>query len=268
MNIRHVGAEFFRADGRVGGRDFRSFANEPNSGTVRTATAGRLHSVCTRKAVFDGWAETEGLRGLAVSWLTARFRVLSAVLINTIVFCDVTPCWLVQGTAWPWRWKHFTSRQRVTCDCSERCNVRVQSGCAVRVNRMYMLPRSPGRLSSSAHLCVMRSYWCKGQDVPMLAALKWRFHFAIYASFWALACLYRRVRKVAMRLLDSSCLSFPPSVRTEQLGCHWTDVHDAWYMSIFRKYVDCIQVWLKSDKNNVYFTWTGMHIHDIWLNSS
>jgi hypothetical protein len=37
---------------------------------------------------------------------------------------------------------------------------------------------------------------------------------------------------------------------------------------IYRKSVYKIQVWLKSDKNNWYFTWTGMHTYDILLNCS
>jgi hypothetical protein len=53
------------------------------------------------------------------------------------------------------------------------------------------------------------------------------------------------------RLLASSCLS----VRMEQLGSHWTDFHEIWYLWIFRKSVEKIQDSLKSDKNKGYFTW-------------
>ena len=45
-----------------------------------------------------------------------------------------------------------------------------------------------------------------------------------------------------------------PSVRIQQLNPHWTDFHDIWYLSVFRKSVKKIQVSLKSDKNNGYFT--------------
>ena len=45
------------------------------------------------------------------------------------------------------------------------------------------------------------------------------------------------------------------SVHTEQLHSHWTDFHEIWYFWIFLKSVMKIQVSLKSDKNNVYFTW-------------
>jgi hypothetical protein len=52
------------------------------------------------------------------------------------------------------------------------------------------------------------------------------------------------------RLVTSSCLS----VRMEQLVSHTTDLHEVWYLSIFRKYVDKIQLWLNPDNNNGYFT--------------
>ena len=38
----------------------------------------------------------------------------------------------------------------------------------------------------------------------------------------------------------------------KQLGPHWTDFHEIWYLKIFRKSVGKIQVCLKSGKNNEY----------------
>jgi len=43
------------------------------------------------------------------------------------------------------------------------------------------------------------------------------------------------------RLLASSCLSVCPSVRTQQLGSHWTDFRDICYSSKYRESVDKIQ---------------------------
>jgi hypothetical protein len=54
-----------------------------------------------------------------------------------------------------------------------------------------------------------------------------------------------------------------PPVRMEQLGSHWADFHDIWYLSIFRKFVKIIQVSLKSDKNKGYFTWRPIYIFDL-----
>jgi len=44
------------------------------------------------------------------------------------------------------------------------------------------------------------------------------------------------------RLTASSCLSVRPSVRVEQLGSHWTDFHEVWYLGIFRTTAEKIQV--------------------------
>jgi len=49
-------------------------------------------------------------------------------------------------------------------------------------------------------------------------------------------------------------VSFNLSLRMEQLGSQWTDFHKILYLIICRISVDKIQVSLKSDKNNRYFT--------------
>jgi hypothetical protein len=46
----------------------------------------------------------------------------------------------------------------------------------------------------------------------------------------------------------------------EQLGSHWTDFYEIWYLSIFRKSVLKIQVSLKSNRNKRYFTWKPIYI--------
>jgi hypothetical protein len=64
-------------------------------------------------------------------------------------------------------------------------------------------------------------------------------------------------------------VSFCPSVLTEKLGSYLTDLHEIWYLSIFRKCVEEIQVSLKSDKNNGHFTWRPVYIsYNISLISS
>jgi len=60
---------------------------------------------------------------------------------------------------------------------------------------------------------------------------------------------FRKISKGAIRLVMSVL-----SVRTEQLGTHSTDFHKILHLSIFRKYNEKIQVSLKSDNNNEYFT--------------
>jgi hypothetical protein len=63
-------------------------------------------------------------------------------------------------------------------------------------------------------------------------------------------------------------LSVCPPARKEQLGSQWTDFDETRYLSVFRRYVEKIQVELKSDKSNEYFAWRR-HIYDsISLNYS
>jgi len=52
------------------------------------------------------------------------------------------------------------------------------------------------------------------------------------------------------------------SVRKEQLGSHWTDFHEIWYLSILQKSVQTPQVTLKIEKNNGYFTWRITYTFD------
>jgi hypothetical protein len=70
--------------------------------------------------------------------------------------------------------------------------------------------------------------------------------------------VFARLRKATI----SFVVSFHPSLRTEQLGSHWTDFHEIWYLNIFEKSVQKIEVLLKSDKNDWHFTWTPTHIYD------
>ena len=62
---------------------------------------------------------------------------------------------------------------------------------------------------------------------------------------------FTKLRKATISLV----VSVRPSVLVEQLGSHWTDFHEIWFMAIFRKYVGKIQFSLKYeyDKNNRYF---------------
>jgi hypothetical protein len=57
-------------------------------------------------------------------------------------------------------------------------------------------------------------------------------------------------------------MSVRSSVRMEQLGYNSKDFHEIWYLSIFRKTVEKIQVSLNSDKNNWYFTGPPIYIFD------
>jgi hypothetical protein len=77
------------------------------------------------------------------------------------------------------------------------------------------------------------------------------------------------MRKATTDFVIPVCLSVCPSVRMKQLGSHWTDFYEIWYMSIFRKSAERIQVSLKSDKNNGHFTWRHTYVfYTILMNCS
>jgi hypothetical protein len=56
-------------------------------------------------------------------------------------------------------------------------------------------------------------------------------------------------------------VSVRPSVLMEQLGSHWADFHEILYMITFRKFIEKIQVSLKSDKNNGTVLYKTPDIH-------
>jgi hypothetical protein len=66
--------------------------------------------------------------------------------------------------------------------------------------------------------------------------------------------------KPKKRILDSSRLSVLPSARVEQLGLQLKNFHEILHMSIFRKSMEKIQISLKYDKNDGYFTWKAASI--------
>jgi hypothetical protein len=65
-------------------------------------------------------------------------------------------------------------------------------------------------------------------------------------------------------LLALSCLSLSVrlSLCMEQLSSHWMVFHEIWYLSIFKKFVENVQVSLISDKNDGYFTRRPMYMYD------
>ena len=77
------------------------------------------------------------------------------------------------------------------------------------------------------------------------------------ASAWV-GTVKRNNKKCTVKQWETSFIMFAClSVCTEQLGFHWTDFHEIWYLNIFRKYVKQIQVSLKSvEKISVFYTKT------------
>jgi len=70
---------------------------------------------------------------------------------------------------------------------------------------------------------------------------------------------FTKLQKVTISFVMSVCLSNHPSVCMEQISSHWMNFYEIWYLIIFLKSVEKIQVSLKSDKNNGHFTWWSIH---------
>ena len=88
---------------------------------------------------------------------------------------------------------------------------------------------------------------------------KWKLYRCICWLIFEVHILIGRLvklRKAIISFVMSVCLS----VRMEQFGSHWADFHEILYLSILRKRGEKIQVSLKSDKNNCYFTWRPIYI--------
>jgi hypothetical protein len=70
---------------------------------------------------------------------------------------------------------------------------------------------------------------------------------------------FRRFRKTAKSdyQLSHVCLTVRPDGTTP---LHWTDFHGIWYIRIFRKSVNKIQVPLKPEKSEGHFTWRALHM--------
>jgi hypothetical protein len=99
----------------------------------------------------------------------------------------------------------------------------------------------------------IRHTWHFWFPPPVIVAVLW------LNGIWNLLGAFAKLWKAIIRFVVPVC----PSVGTEQHGSHWTDFHEIWYLSIFRKTVEKIPVSLTSDKNNGYFTW--IHLAHFFL---
>jgi hypothetical protein len=70
--------------------------------------------------------------------------------------------------------------------------------------------------------------------------------YSLYLSLDAFTSL----RKDSIIFVCSVYQSIVPSVRLEQDGSHWTNIHEFWYLKAFRKSVEKLKYDLKSEKNS------------------
>jgi hypothetical protein len=71
-----------------------------------------------------------------------------------------------------------------------------------------------------------------------------------YNSKQFILVVVEKLQKANISFVMSAC----KTIRIEKLGSHETEFHEISYFNIFLKYVKEIQISLKFDKNNRYFT--------------
>jgi len=71
-----------------------------------------------------------------------------------------------------------------------------------------------------------------------------------YTSKQFILVVVEKLQKATISFVMSAC----KTIRMEKLGSHGTEFREISYFNIFPKYVKQIQVSMKSDKNNRYFT--------------
>jgi hypothetical protein len=60
---------------------------------------------------------------------------------------------------------------------------------------------------------------------------------------------FAKLRKSTISFAMSICPSIRLCFRMEQLGSHWADIHEVWYLKFFQKSVENTKIPLKSDRN-------------------
>jgi hypothetical protein len=123
--------------------------------------------------------------------------------------------------------------------------------------------------------------WSVYMQVWRLASLAWHTHTHTHTHtnhnvccsclmnevYFFQHCLWELSDLILFKLRQATIcfvMSVRLSVRMEHLGSYRRHFHDIWYLSIFRKSVEKIQVSLTSDmyKYIGYYIWRPMHIYD------
>ena len=66
---------------------------------------------------------------------------------------------------------------------------------------------------------------------------------------------FAKLQKSTIKFVMTFCPSVHPSVCTHgKSGSHWRDFHEILHLNIFLKYVQKIQILLKSERHDRYFT--------------
>ena len=105
---------------------------------------------------------------------------------------------------------------------------------------------------------LLKACWCFLIRVETCRVLETTYCFAVNSNF--ILGAFAKLWNATISFLMSVRQSMRPSSRMEQLVSPWTNFHEMWYFSAFRKTVEKIQFWWRYDKNNGYFTWRLLNI--------
>ena len=114
---------------------------------------------------------------------------------------------------------------------------------ALYVNRIRLTQDSPRQSTGDETCSSVQTVELRSTDC---SCSLWHCSTSLLSVMFVLLGAFARLRKAT--------LWFIVSVRLEQLGSHWTDFHEIWYLNIFRKSVEQIPSFIKSDKNNRHVT--------------
>jgi hypothetical protein len=184
--------------------------------------------------------------------------------VNLEIISFMSPCCC---TLQEWPPPGFFSRERIRHLIWWDKFVYVQDVRGLRLLQLYLWTFKSFRM-----LCSSRTAWSwrRGHyDPSKLQKLtpSWNVVTSQKTSFALnfFMITFRRVRKITKKTNSFVMPVHPsvrPSVRMEQLGPHWRDFHEIWYLLTFRKTAKKIQVSLKSDKNSGYFKRRPIYIFD------
>jgi hypothetical protein len=112
-----------------------------------------------------------------------------------------------------------------------------------RVLDTHSIHQSPLLFPSHASPCAITfqlyfTHWHKISSSSVIPLVQGRTP-SITTNFWG------AFLKLQKAIIIFVCLSIRLSVSMEQLGSRWTDFHEIWYLSIFRKHDEKIQISLK-----------------------
>ena len=82
--------------------------------------------------------------------------------------------------------------------------------------------------------------------------------FTLLLEVYLFLGAFVKFRKATISFVTTVC----QTARMEELGSHWVDFHEILYLHVFRKSAQKIQISLKADKNNEYFTRRPRHLFD------